>query len=121
MLVLLVRTSFGHLLLSIFLSSFTHITNHNLSHVGPLWAALMYCIWYPASTAVFLTLRVLVLMAYQPYARAPNTYWNYIFIFKLEQISYLFSLKNYCPYRDLNLGPCQYQADMLPIELSWPG
>ena len=25
--------------------------------------------------------------AYQPYARAPNTYWNYIFVFKFEQSS----------------------------------
>ena len=24
------------------------------------------------------------LLAYQPYARAPNTYWNYILVFKFE-------------------------------------
>ena len=26
-----------------------------------------------------------------------------------------------CPCRDLNPGPARYQADMLPIELSWLG
>ena len=35
--------------------------------------------------------------------------------------SYLFSLKNSRPCRDLNPGPPRYQADMLPIELSWLG
>ena len=41
--------------------------------------------------------------------------------FKVEQSSYLFSLKNsrLCP--DLNPGLPRYQADMLPIELSWLG
>ena len=62
--------------------------------------------------------RVLVFITYQPYARAPNTYWNYIFVFKFEQSSYLFSLKNSLPCRDLNPGPPRYQADML-TELSW--
>ena len=45
----------------------------------------------------------------------------FIFVFKFEQSSYLFSLKNSCPCQDLNLGPPRYQADMLPIELSWLG
>ena len=44
-----------------------------------------------------------------------------IFIFKFEKFSYLFSLKNSRPCRDLNPGPPRYQADMLPIELSWLG
>ena len=60
-------------------------------------------------------------IAYQPNTRAPNTYQNYIFVFKFEQISYLFSLKNSRPCRDLNPGPPWYPADMLPIELSWLG
>ena len=60
-------------------------------------------------------------MLYQISARAPNTYWNYIFIFKFEQFSYLFSLKNSRTSRDLNWGPPRYQADMLPIELSLLG
>ena len=60
-------------------------------------------------------------IAYQPYARAPNTYWNYIFTFKFKQSSYLFSLKNSHPCQDLNPGLPRYQADMLPIELSWLG
>ena len=34
--------------------------------------------------------------------------WNYIFVFKFEQSSYLFSLKNSHPSRDLNPGPPQY-------------
>ena len=34
---------FDNLLWSIFQSSLTHITNYNFSHVGPLWAAFMYC------------------------------------------------------------------------------
>ena len=66
-------------------------------------------------------LRVLVFIAYQPYARAQNTYWNYIFVFKFKQISYLFSLKIFCPCQDLNPGPPRNQTDMLPIELSWLG
>ena len=45
----------------------------------------------------------------------------YIFIFKFEQSSYLISLTNSRPCRDLNPGPHQYQVDMLPIELSWLG
>ena len=53
-----------------------------------------------------------------------NTYWNYM-IRKRDHIlcptSYLFSLKNSRPCRDLNPGPPRYQADMLPIELSWLG
>ena len=36
-------------------------------------------------------------------------------------IIHLFSLKNSRPCRDLNPGPLWYQADMLPIELSWLG
>ena len=45
MFVLLRRTSFfDHLLWSIFQSSFIHITNYNLSHVGPLWSAFTYYI-----------------------------------------------------------------------------
>ena len=50
MLVLLRRTFFDHLLWSIFQSSF--YTYYNLSHVGPLWAAFMYCIytWYRSCT-----------------------------------------------------------------------
>ena len=69
-----------------------------------------------------LMLRVLVFIAYQPYARAPNTYWNYIFVFKFEQSSYLFLLKNSRSCRDLNLGPPRYQADMLPmLNSSYPG
>ena len=55
------------------------------------------------------------------YARAPNTYWNYIFVFKFKQSSYLFSLKNFLPCGDLNPGPPRYQPDLLPIELSWLG
>ena len=35
---------FDHHLWSIFQSS-THISNYNLSHVGPQWAASMYCIY----------------------------------------------------------------------------
>ena len=66
-------------------------------------------------------LRVLVFIAYQPYAREPNTYWNYIFVFKFEQSSHLFSLKNFRPCRDLNPEPPRYQADMLIIELSCLG
>ena len=38
----------GHLFLTtsvVYISVIdTHITNHNLSHVGPLWAASMYCL-----------------------------------------------------------------------------
>ena len=68
-----------------------------------------------------LMLRVLVFIAYQPYDRALNIYWNYIFVFKFKQSSYLFSLKNYRPCRDLNPGCPRHQADMLPIELSWLG
>ena len=45
----------------------------------------------------------------------------YIFVFKFEQSSYLFSLKNSRPCWDLNPGPPRYWADMLPIELSWLG
>ena len=30
-------------------------------------------------------------------------------------------MKNSRPCRDLNPGPARYQADMLPIELSWLG
>ena len=33
----------------------------------------------------------------------------------------LFSLKNYRPRWDLNPEPPRYQANMLPIELSWLG
>ena len=44
-----------------------------------------------------------------------------IFVFKSEQSSYLFSLKSSRPCRDLNPGPPWYQADFLPIELSWLG
>ena len=44
-----------------------------------------------------------------------------IFVFKFEQSSYLFSHKNSRPCRDLIPGPPRYQADMLPIELSWLG
>ena len=39
----------------------------------------------------------------------------------IQLLSYLVSLKNSCPCRDLNAGPPPYQADMLPIELSWLG
>ena len=46
---------------------------------------------------------------------------NYIFVFKLEQSSYLFLLKNSRPCRDLNPELPRYQVDMLPIELSWLG
>ena len=46
---------------------------------------------------------------------------EYIFVFKFERFIYLFSLKNSCPCRDLNPGLPRYQADMLPIELSWLG
>ena len=48
-------------------------------------------------------------IAYQPCARAPNIYWNYIVAFKFESIN---------PCRDLNPGPPKYQAHALPIELS---
>ena len=34
----------------------------------------------------------------------------HIFVFKFEQSSDLFSLKNYRPCRELNLGPTRYQA-----------
>ena len=89
------RHLFDLLLWPIFRSSFTHIT-----HYKSCWT---FCVgsytWY------------------QPYARAPNTYWNYIFVFKFEQSSYFFSLKNSRPCRDLNPGTPRYQADMLPIEL----
>ena len=47
--------------------------------------------------------------------------WNYIFVFKFEQSSLLFSLKNSRPCQDLNPGPPRYQPDMPPIELSWLG
>ena len=45
----------------------------------------------------------------------------YIFVFKFEQSSYLFSLNNSCPCRDLKPGTPRYQADMLPIKLCWLG
>ena len=45
-------------------------------------------------------------------------YWNYIFVFRIKHINYLISLKNFCPCRDLSIGPPQYQANALPIELS---
>ena len=61
------------------------------------------------------TLQTTFLHAYQPYARAPNTYCGDY----LEQSSYLFSLKNSRPCRNLNSGPPRYQADILPIELAW--
>ena len=51
----------------------------------------------------------------------PSLCQDVIFIFKFEQSSYLFLLKNSRPCRDLNLGLSRYQADMLPIELSWLG
>ena len=38
-----------------------------------------------------------------------------------SNLNYLFSLKIFCPCRDLNLGPPRYQVDMLPTELSWLG
>ena len=42
--------------------------------------------------------------------------------FKLKFLfNYLFSLNNSRSYQDLNSGPPQYQADMLPTELSWLG
>ena len=44
-----------------------------------------------------------------------------LLVFKFEQSSNLLSLKNSCPCRDLIPGPPRYQADMLPIELSWLG
>ena len=47
--------------------------------------------------------------------------YKHILVFKFEQSSYLFSLKNSRPCRDLNPGPPWYQADMLSIELSWLG
>ena len=48
-------------------------------------------------------------------------YGSDIFVFIFEQSSYLFSLKNSRPSRDLDPGPPWYKADMLPIELSWLG
>ena len=41
------------------------------------------------------------------------------FHFKFKKISYLFTLKNSRPCLDLNPGLPWYQANMLPIELSW--
>ena len=38
-----------------------------------------------------------------------------------NMINLLFSFENSRPCRDLNLRPPQYQADMLPTELSWLG
>ena len=55
------------------------------------------------------------------YSILDNRWTVVIFVFKLEQSSYLFSLKNYRPCRDSIPGPPRYQADMLPIELSWLG
>ena len=77
MLTLLRRTSFDHLLLSLFQSSL-HILQITIFHM---------------------------LDVYQPYARVPNIYWNYIFIFKFELINNLFSIKNYLPCQDLKVGP----------------
>ena len=42
-------------------------------------------------------------------------------VFKFEFNQLLFLLKNSRPCRDLNPGFPQYQADMLPTELSWLG
>ena len=56
---------------------------------------------------------------YGPYFSHNYTYWDYIFVFKFEYISYLFSLKNSRPCRDLNPGP----PGTKPIcyQLSYPG
>ena len=46
MLALLRRTSFLTTVYGLYFSHHcTHITNYNPSHVGPLWAAFMYCIY----------------------------------------------------------------------------
>ena len=119
MLALLGEHLFDHLLWSIFqCHQYTNITNYISSwyrpytycrdlNLGPLWyQANMLPIEFPGLDLLY------------------SLYWNYIFVFKFKQSSYLFSLKNSCPCRDLpgfeprtSLVP----SDMLPIELSWLG
>ena len=92
------------------------------AQISPLLNYKYFKCWFfffnfgPPKESIFLTT---FYGLYQPYARVPNTFWNYIFVFKFEQSSYLFSLKNSRACRDLIRRPPRYQADMLPIELSW--
>ena len=58
---------------------FTHITNYNLSHVGPLWAAFMYCIYTCLSD-----LWVLVMLMYQS-ANAESRLYA-VFKFEFNQL-----------------------------------
>ena len=50
-----------------------------------------------------------------------TSFWPPFMVYILNLINFLFSLKNSRPCRDLNRGPPQYQANMLPTELSWLG
>ena len=50
---------FDHLLWSI-LVIITHITNYNLSHIGPLWAAFTYCIYTCLSDLWVLVIQLLI-------------------------------------------------------------
>ena len=73
--------------------------------IAMLWWILMkltFQIFHQYTNIKKLHFFILVFIAYLPYARAPNTYLNYILVFKFEQSSYLFSLKNSRPCRDLN-------------------
>ena len=76
---------------------YTHITNYNLS----------------------LMLRVLVSkhINHMPEGRR-HIGIIYLYSNLNKSITYLFSSKNYLPFRNLNLEPPEYQADGLPIKLS---
>ena len=66
----------------------THITNYNLSHVGPLWAAFMYCI--NKTSHITVTLLLFIYLGYLDYHRHGNgrrtIYISYIFIQHLSTV-----------------------------------
>ena len=79
MLVLPRRTSFLTTFYGLYFSHHSHITNYNLSHVGPLCTAFMYCI----NTCL-------------------SDLWADLLVGTL--LNYLFSMKNSHPCRDFEPG-----------------
>ena len=106
---------------NIFLTTFHGLYFNHQLHITIKISQVLTCSWWPSVSSF----HVLPLHLSFWCVGTTKLYSSSILLLSFHpdvlQSTNIISLKNSRPCRDLNPGPPQYQADMLPTELSWLG